>query len=831
MDLSRFRVSTEQLRWQCDTSCFTFHCTEELAPLQEFIGQDRAIQAISFGLAIGQPGYNIFVTGMTGTGKASVIKAHLESVVAERAAAGHAHLPSDWCYLYNFSDSDRPEVLQLAAGKGKELKQRLERLQGDIFDEVQLAFSSQEYEVKRKQIVGEEQQHQRKIFEHLEEEAAAEGFQVQFSPVGVQMVPLMNGKPATQEEYLQLDPKVRRDIELRRAKFTDRVDRAVQEVKEIEQKATELVDQLDRQIAEYVINGVFRPVRKTYADQPGLARFLDRLRDFSIEHVDIFRNNGVAQEPPEEGKKPVKPSRRRDTLVPFAVNVFVDNSAAKSPPIIVENNPTFANLFGRIDRRFFMGAYMTDHTMLKPGSFQLANGGYLVLDMKNALSQPLVWDTMKRVIKTKEVRPEDPTEAVGLVVPQTIKPEPIPLDVKIVVTGDVGLYNALSSYDDDFWETFKVRADFDYQISKTVDHLNAFAAFICGACYRHQLRHFAPDAVGKVVEYAARLVADQGKLSTRFGLLTDLLIEADYWARAENDGELVAARHVRQAIDHRAYRSNLIAERMREMITEGAIMVDVQGKFEGQVNGLAVFMMGDFTFGKPSRITARTFLGRAGIINIEREAQLSGKTHDKGVQIISGYLGWKYAQQRPLAVSATVAFEQSYSGVDGDSASSTEIYAILSSLAGVPLRQDLAVTGSVNQKGEIQAIGGVNEKIEGFFDLCKLLGLTGSQGVVIPRQNVRNLMLREDVVEAVKDAKFHVYAVGTIDEGIELLTGVPSGLPGEDGSYPEGTVNYRVHRQLQEYSDRLRTSGQRNGSNGTNGQADKGAGSETPAGG
>ena len=820
MDSSRLEVPADQLRWRCEPAYFSFQCTDELVPLQEFIGQDRAIKAIDFGLAVDQPGYNIFVTGMTGTGKASVVKAHLETLVRGRVASGQTQQPSDWCYLYNFADADRPRIVGLPPGKGKEFRRSIERLQEQLRSEVPKAYAGDEYEAQRKQIAEESQAGQRQIFQQLETEVHALGFAVQFSPAGVALVPLLDGKPASQEEFARLDQVTRQATEEKRSGLTGRVGEALEAAQELEREAGQRLDELGRQAAEFALAGPFGTRQKAYAEYPELVLFLEGLRDFTVQRIEVFRDTDAGQQQPgNEIQNMARSARERETLLPFSVSLFVDNSAADGPPIIVENNPTFSNLFGRIDRRFVMGGYVTDHTLLKPGSFQMANDGYLVLNMRNLVANPLVWETVKRVIKTKEVRPEDPAEAMGMVVPQSIKPQAMPLNVKVVVTGDTALYDLLSAYDEDFWETFKVKADFDSQIRRTDQHLEAYAAFVCGACTKHGLLHFEPDGVGKVVEYAARLIADQEKLSTRFGLITDLLIEADYWARSGGE-ELVKAKYVQKALEEKVYRSNLVAERMQELMEEGTLMVDVDGEVVGQVNGLAVFSVGDFSFGKPSRITARTFLGRGGLINIEREAQMSGKTHDKGVLIIGGYLGWKYAQKQPLSVSATIAFEQSYEGVDGDSASSTEVYAILSSLANVPLKQGLAVTGSVNQKGEVQPIGGVNQKIEGFFDLCKAIGLTGQQGVLVPRQNVRNLMLREDLEQAVKEGLFHVYAVGSIDEGIELLTGIPAGEQDGEGKYPEGSLNSLASARLLQFAENLREFGRRNG-DGTDG-GDKG---------
>jgi predicted ATP-dependent protease len=457
-------------------------------------------------------------------------------------------------------------------------------------------------------------------------------------------------------------------------------------------------------------------------------------------------------------------------------------------------------MFGKVERRALMGTYVSDHTMIKPGAVHLANGGYLILNIRDVLLKPGVWEGLKRVIRTKEAGVEDPLEQFSFLTPQGMRPQPVPVELKIVVMGDDNIYQLLSLYDEDFWEMFKVKADFDYQVQRTEETLKSYACFIRTCCDSEKLLPFDRSGVAKVLEFATRIVGDQEKLSARFGQLKDLLIEADYWAKTSKS-EMIKGEHVEKAVKEKIHRLDLVAERIRQLIEEGTLMIDVKGEVVGQVNGLSVYDLGTFSFGRPSRITAKTFLGRRGVINIERESQLSGRIHDKGVLILSGYLGWKYAQDKPLSLSASLCFEQSYAGIEGDSASSTELYAILSSLSELPIRQCIAVTGSVNQKGEVQPIGGVNQKIEGFFDVCKEKGLTGDQGVMIPNQNIRNLMLREDVIKAVQDGKFHIYAVKTIDEGIEILTGVTSGEKQPDGRYPQDTVNYVVDKRLRELAE------------------------------
>ena len=584
-----------------------------------------------------------------------------------------------------------------------------------------------------------------------------------------------------------------------------RVQDVIGRLRSIEKENVEKVRELDRSVGEIKLAEAFGPLEQEFAAEPGVLEHLTALKAYSLNNLAIFTEEGD-QRPatPVQQGMPLPSITQRNPQLPFEVNVLVDNSDTQAAPIVVESNPTWGNLFGRIERRAFMGAYFSDHTMLKAGAVHHANGGYLVLNARDMLLNPGVWEGLKRTIRDKEVSLEDPFVQSGLLPPQGLRPQPIPWNAKVIVTGDEATYRQLSTYDrEDFWEMFKVKAEFDSQIDLNEESVTDYCAFVCGSCQAEGLRHADRSGVAALVEYGARLVADQTKLSSRFGQIKDLLIQADYWAGKEGSPLLTGA-HVRRALEERVHRLNLVEEKLRRLICEGTIMVDVSGEEAGQVNGLAVYDLGDFSFGRPTRITARTYSGRSGVINIEREAQLSGRIHDKGVLILSGYLGWKYAQDRPLTLTASLSFEQSYEGVEGDSASSTELYAVLSSLSGLPLKQSIAVTGSVNQKGEIQPIGGVNEKVEGFYDVCRTIGLNGEQGVIVPHQNVRNLMLRADVVQAIKDGWFHLYSVWTVDQGIEILTGVPAGSRPAESQYPEGTVNYLVDTRLAELAGSLR---------------------------
>jgi predicted ATP-dependent protease len=801
VEVTKFEVPVDKLRWQCDPAIFDFECTKDLAPLGEFIGQDRAIQAVEFGLSMNREGYNIFVAGLTGTGKTTVVKAHIKKVIEQRQKE-KPYYPEDWCYLYDFTDPDRPQIVNLPQGKGKVLRDQISKLLQRLKEELTKAFSSEEYKTQRKKAVEENQTEQQRLFQEIGEEAQHQGFYLEVTPVGPALVPLADGKPMSQTEYLALEESTRRELESRRSELLKKLQATFERVRELETQAVEKLQATDKSVADFTVSRLFASLLRAYKDSAKISQYLNDLKAFTLSSLDIFKAS-EEQMHPVFGVPMSWVTRGRDPFLPFQINVFVDNSSTVGPPVISEPNPSYPNLFGKIERRFLFGGYLSDLTMLKPGALHLANGGYLLLGTSEVLSNPNVWPALKRAIKTKEVRIEDPFEQFGLIAPQGLRPQPMPLDVKIVLIGDGTLYQLLAMYDEEFWEIFRVKADFNYEVNRTKENMLAFAAFISGCCEDCELHHFDRTGVARVVEYASRMVADQEKLSTRFSQIKELVQEAEYYSRQDR-AKYVSASHVDKAVEQRRFRHNLPDERIGEMIERGMIMIDTTGAVVGQVNGLSVYSLGDITFGKPSRITCKTFLGRGGVINIERESQLSGRIHDKGVLILGGYLGWKYAQDKPLSLSASLCFEQSYEGVEGDSASSAELYALLSSLSGVPIKQNMAVTGSVNQKGEIQPIGGVNQKIEGFFQVCKAKGLTGDQGVMIPHQNLKNLMLRQEVVDAVRDGTFHIYSVGTIDEGISVLTGVPAGERKKDGAYPRGTVNYLVDKQLKDMALRLR---------------------------
>ena len=754
-----------------------------------------------------KPGYNLFVTGLTGTGKASAIKSHLQTMIDEREAEGVEFPIYDWCYVHNFADSDRPQMMRLPPGQGKQIHLGLEELLRTLKEEIPKLFAGEDYTSQRKQIEETGREEYQAKLQELEREVRAENFGLQFSPQGINLFPLSGeGAPIPPEEFMKFSEEERGSIESKRGKLLQQVQDTMEGLRGIEKDTLEKVKTLGRDVGEQHLDTLFRDLVNQSEDIPQLSTYLADLKEYSLNSLEMFGSEGPQPAAPAPNPGPPQPpiGTQGNPNLPFEVNILVDNSETKAAPIVVETNPTWGNLFGRIERRAFMGAYFSDHLMLKPGSIHQANGGYLVINVKDMLMNPGVWEGLKRAIRDKEARLEDPAVQLGVIPPQGLRPQPILWDAKVIVTGDENTYRTLSTYDrEDFWEMFKVKAEFDSQIDMSPENVRDYCAFICGTCNVENLVHADPSGVARIVEYGARLVADQTKLTSRFGQIKDLLIESDYWARKDGS-RVITSYHVKRALDEKTFRLNLAEEKLRSMTAEGTLMVDVQGAVVGQVNGLVVYDMGDFSFGRPARITAKTFVGRRGVINIEREAQLSGRIHDKGVLILSGYLGWKFAQDKPLSLSASLSFEQSYEGVEGDSASSTELYAILSSLSELPINQSIAITGSVNQKGEIQPIGGVNQKVEGFFDICAMTDPDGEHGVLVPHQNVKNLMLRDDVVDAVKAGTFHIYSVKSIDEGIEILTGVPGGERQPSGTYPEGTVNYLVDQRLEQLAGSLK---------------------------
>ena len=789
-------VSIEKLRWRCDPDKLTFRSTEDLPVIHEIIGQERALEAIRLGLDIDGFGYNIFVTGLVGTGRKTSIKTLLEEI----DTAGK--IPNDICYVNNFKNPDMPKMISLQAGKGNEFREDMDNLIETLKKKVPLIFEDERYLNKKKEILEKFREQQAVYFKEFEKKVTQEKFsliQVQMGPYSRPGIfPVIDGNPMS---FDQLEALVREgklsaeEVERLREKqmeLASELEDIFKETRKTEKEIRQALSDLDREVISPVVRDSISDVREKY-DNEKINTYLDEALESLMDNVARFTE--------KEEQPQIIPglniSQPPDQFTEYRVNVLVNNSDTKGAPIIVETAPNYRNLFGTMERIVDRsGIWRTDFNRIKAGSFLRANGGYLIVDALDALIEPGVWQTLKRTLKNGvvEMQTYDP---FYLFATSALKPEPIKVAVKVIMVGDSMVYHLLYNYDEDFKKIFKVKADFDTVMDKNEEAINQYASLIHKICNEENLKHFDRSGVAAVVEYGVRLAGRQKKLSTRFHLMADVLREASYWA-SKDGSQYVEEDHVEKAIQKRIHRVNLVEDKIQEMIDDGVVMIDSDGAVVGQVNGLSVYNLGDHSFGKPSRITTKVAMGKAGIINIEREAELSGPTHNKGVLILAGYLRGKYAQDKPLAMSASICFEQSYGGVDGDSASSTEIYSLLSSLSEIPLRQDIAVTGSVNQKGEIQPIGGVNEKIEGFFDVCAAKGLTGKQGVMIPHQNVGDLMLRKDIVMAVEEGKFHIYPVKAIDQGIEVLTGVEAGERDKDDKFKEGTVNYLVDKRLKE---------------------------------
>lgn len=801
-------LTAEQLRRRCDTSQFSFVSTADAPDLEGIIGQERAARAIEFGIEIPSPGYNIFAMGPSGAGKTSIITQFLERKAATR------EVPPDWGYVHNFTDPDRPNAVRLPPGGGVKLRAQIDALLTQVAEAFAKVFASDQYAESRNAL-GRDLGHQRtERFRQLDAFAKEQGFALVRSEMGMMVAPVKDGQPLTPEQFEALPEPERETYAQRGQSLQEALERTVRQVHELEEQAQAQLARLDQEIAAAAIKPFFDRLAAQYGSWPDVVDYLTGMQDHLSAHADDYKGKTQAQ--PEQGEgqasDPVLPWTRPEKASPYdryRLNVIVDNQGLHGAPVIEETNPTYMNLIGRIDMRAEFGTLVTDYREIRAGALHRANGGYLLLDARVLLRQPLAWEALKQALRHGGIRVEDLPRQMGVLATTTLTPEPVPLDVKVVLIGDPATYYLLYAYDEQFEKLFKVRADFAEEMAWSAENEGQIARFIHHQCSEEGLPHFDLSAVAKVVEHSARLVEDQRKLTTRFAHVNDIVVEAAFWAQQAGHS-LVIAEDVTRAIDERVYRSNLFEERMREMITDGSIMVDTTGAVVGQVNGLAVIALGDYEFGRPSRITASTFQGRAGVVNIEREARLSGPIHDKGVLILSGFLGGRFAQEKPLSLSASIAFEQSYDGIEGDSASSTELYALLSSLAELPIKQGIAVTGSVNQLGQVQAIGGATAKIEGFFDVCRAMpgGLTGDQGVIVPATNVLNLMLREDVVEAVAEGRFHLYPVRTIDEGMEILTDTPAGTRASDGAYAAETVNGRVDRKLRALAEKLQRFGQ-----------------------
>lgn len=787
-------LEPEVLYTRSDLSALDFTTTDDLQPFGTVIGQDRALEAMSFGVGIDQPGYNVFALGSSQTDKHTIVR----HVVAERAKQQDP--PDDWCYVNNFDQKNKPDYLRLPAGIGAKLQRDMETFVDDLPDALSASFESEEYQTQRQALEQEAQQEQEQGLERLQDKAQERGVALVRTPQGITLAPMKDGEVLQPDEIQELSEDEQERLKEEVKNLEEELQNIMQKVPRQRRQLREKQRELDQEFARVVVDDLLGDIRERYTDIDDIGEFLDAVEADVVEHVRDLVGNGDQQEMQPQ-QQMLQQQQKQQRLSLYNVNVLVDHSGAEGAPVVYEDNPTYQNLIGRSEYRAQMGALLTDYSLIKPGAFHRANGGYLLLDARKVLMQPLVWEALKRTIRSGEIDIESPGESLGLISTVSLEPDPIPLNVKVVLLGERRLYYLLSQLDPDFSQLFKVEADFNDQMDRGGEMQQRYARMIGDMVREAGLEPFDQDAVARVIEQSAREIGDAEKLSARTRNTADLLREADYWSR-ENGNGTVTRDDVQKAIDAQIRRADRLRERSQERIIRDTIDIDTSGREVGQVNGLSVLKLGDFAFGRPTRITAQVRLGRGEIIDIERQSKLGGNIHTKGVMILTGFLGGRYATETPLSFAASLVFEQVYGGVDGDSASLTELCALLSAISEVPIKQSLALTGSVNQLGDVQAIGGVNEKIEGFFDICRERGLSGEQGVLIPASNRKNLMLRQDVIDAVKDGQFAVYTVETVDQAMALLTGETMGELGDEGNYPEGTINAKVQARLEKFANR-----------------------------
>ena len=793
MPLKSQLVPAQNLRWFCDPAQLDFETTADLPDLEEAIGQKRALRSIEFSLGMQDTGFNLYIAGETGTSRTSTIR----NILKKRAR--NEPKPNDWVYVNNFKDNDSAVSLSLPAGRGSELAADMKELVEAFRNDIPKALESKEYEARRREVLEKYQALNNELFQNLEKETTEHGFALQRTVSGLVIVPQYEGRNYTQEEYEALSDEQRDKLEEIGRELTEKLNDVLRQVRDSEKATKDALSLADRDLGMSCLGHRLDPLREKYSGMEKVLAYLDSVQEDILINLEDFKPQ--TQQPQIPG---IRMPRQEPTFERYEVNILVDNKDAEGAPVIFEPNPTYNNLFGRIEHVMqYGGVAVTNFTMIRAGALHRANGGYLVIDAREVLINPFVWDSLKRCIRTYEIRIEDVLEQYRFMTMVTLKPEPVQLQAEIILIGTPWIYYLLFYLDPDYRKFFKVKAEFDSRINRTPEIMRDYALFVATHCRNEKLLHFDRSGIARMLEQTARMVEDQHRFSSQFMEIADFIREASFWARKDGH-QLVTGDDVVRAAEEKLYRVNRIEERLHEYYEDGIIMVDTDGAVAGQINGLSVITLGDHTFGRPSRITASVYTGRAGMVNIEREVKLSGPIHDKGVMILTGYLGSAFATERPLSLSASICFEQSYDGIEGDSASCAELYALLSGLSGVPLAQGIAVTGSVNQRGMVQPIGGVNFKIEGFYAVCKYQGLTGKQGVMIPKSNERHLMLNDEVIDAVKAGKFNIWSVETIEQGIEILTGRPAGIRGKSGKYPKATVYALVDEKLRLMGERLK---------------------------
>ena len=784
-------LNYKSLKKVCNPNKLPFETTEELEGISTGIGQDRGIKALEFGLNVDVKGYNLYLEGPSGVGKTMYTKKYLDTISKKKK------VPSDWCYVYNFENPNEPIAISLQPGQGKLFKELMDQFIKDIKNDINNTFSNEDFEKEKNLIKQEFEQKRSNLLEKLNKESAKYGFEVKTAQNGIYMMQVVDGKTLQEEEFEQLDEEIKKEYEDKSNIVQEQIISAISQIKTIEKESDKRIEEWQSNIALMTVNARINIVKSNFKRNKKISKFLDDIKKDILKNVPAFMEQKQTVNQPGT---PMQAMQQPKPWLNYRVNLFIDNSNLEGAPVIMDSNYSYYNIFGKLEYENYYGSLKTDHTMLKAGLLQKANGGYIIFQAKDLLANQLCYEALKKALRIKETSIENTADQRSSMVMVSLKPEPIPLDIKVILIGNANIYHSLLAMDSDFRKLFKAKVEFEDDAPRTEENVIKLARFIHGFCEQEGLAHLDKYAVAKIIEYASRLADNQNKLSTRFNDLSQIIGEACTWAKMSKS-KVVKEEHVIKALEERIERIKKYDAKYTEMIKENTLLISTNGAKVGQINGLTVMTIGDYTFGKPAKITVNTYVGKRGIVDIEREVELSGSSHSKGVLILNGYIGELFAQDIPLSLTASICFEQLYNGVDGDSASSTELYALLSSLSDLPINQSIAVTGSVNQKGEIQPIGGVNAKIEGFYHICKMRGLDGSHGVMIPVQNVMNLNLSDEVVEAVKNKKFHIYTVSTIEEGIEILTGVPAGKKDKNGNFPAGTVNYLVYEKLKKYAN------------------------------
>ena len=780
-------LNYKDLRIVCNPNIFNFDTTEELEPIRTGIGQDRGIEALEFGLQIDVKGYNLYLEGPSGVGKTMYTKNYLNQIAAKKK------VPNDWCYIYNFDDPNEPISVSLPAGQGKEFRDYMDGFIKEIKKDIKKTFNADDFEKEKSLIKKEFEEKRAALMEKLNESAAKYNFQVKSAQNGIYMMPIVDGKTIDEEEFDKLDEEIKQEYEAKSMIVQEQIMNVIGQIKQIERDSDKRIAEWQSNIALMTVNVHINFLKSKYKRNKKINKFLNDVKQDVLKNIPVFLEDNQKNQANQKGPQPPDP------CLNYRVNLFVDNSHLNGAPVIMDSNYSYHNIFGKLEYENYFGSLKTDHTMLKSGLLHEANGGYIIFQAKDLLTNGACYEALKKALRVKELSIENTQDQRSSMVMVSLKPEPIPLDLKVILIGNSEIYHTLLAMDSDFKKLFKIKVEFEDDAPINEDNANKLARFVHGFCVQEELPHLDRTAMARIIEYSSKLAGNHNKLSTRFNDLAQIIGEAATWAKISKS-KVVTKEHIDKALVKRIERVKKYDTKYTQMIQENSLLINTEGFEVGQINGLTVMTIGDYTFGKPAKITVNTYTGKNGIVNIEREVELSGSSHSKGVLILTGYLGEMFAQDIPLCLTASICFEQLYNGVDGDSASSTELYALLSSLSEIPINQSIAVTGSVNQKGQIQPIGGVNEKIEGFYQICKMRGLTGDQGVMIPIQNVNNLQLSDEIVEAVKNKKFHIYSVSTIEEGIEVLTGVPAGKKDKNGKFPAGTVNCKVFEKLQKYA-------------------------------